>query len=85
MLLTGSISSIPPIAHHVNPPVPPLKIPRSAWHTVVQRAVHGESLRSIARSLDTSYEAVRRVLLAARQELLGEQQEPPPLSDEDVG
>jgi len=31
-------------------------------------------LRSIARSLDTSYEAARRVLLAARQEMLGEQQ-----------
>ena len=85
MLLTGSISSIPPAAQHVNPPVPPLKIPRSAWHSVVQRAAQGESLRSIARSLDTSYEAVRRVLLAARQELLGEQQEQPPLSEEDVG
>ena len=85
LLLAGSISSIPPVAQHVNPPVPPLKIPRSAWHTVVQRAAQGESLRSIARSLDTSYEAVRRVLLAARQELLGEQQGPPPGDDEDVG
>lgn len=84
-LLAGSISSIPPVAQHVNPPVPPLKIPRSAWHSVVQRAAQGESLRSIARSLDTSYEAVRRVLLAARQELLGESHEQPPLSDEDVG
>jgi hypothetical protein len=85
MLLTGSISSIPPTAQHVNPPVPPLKIPRSAWHIVVQRAVEGESLRSIARSLNTSYEAVRRVLLAARQEMLGDQHEPQPLSEEDVG
>ena len=85
MLLAGSISSIPPVAQHVNPPIPPLKIPRSVWHTVVQRAAQGESLRSIARSLDTSYEAVRRVLLAARQEMLGEGQEPPPLSEEDVG
>jgi hypothetical protein len=85
MLLAGSISSIPPVAQHVNPPIPPLKIPRSAWHTVVQRAAQGESLRAIARSLDTSYEAVRRVLLAARQEMLGEQQEQPPLSEEDVG
>lgn len=76
---------MPPTAHHVNPPIPALKIPRSAWHIVVQRAAQGESLRSIARSLDTSYEAVRRVLLAARQELLGAQQEHPPLSDEDVG
>jgi len=70
MLLADSISSIPPIAHHVNPPVPPLKVPRSAWHTVVQRAAQGKSLRSIARSLDTSYEAVRRVLDAARSEKL---------------
>ena len=84
-LLTGSINSIPPTAHHVNPPVPPLKIPRSAWHTVVQRAAQGESLRSIARSLNTSYEAVRRVLLAARQEMLGDPDEPLSLSDEDVG
>src|SRR5579871_628066 len=84
-LLTGSRSIVPPTAHHVNPPIPPLKISRSSWHTVVQRAAQGESLRSIARSLDTSYEAVRRVLVAARQELLGEQQEPPPLSEEDVG
>ena len=83
-LLTGSISSIPPIARHANPPIPPLKIPRSAWHMVVQRAAQGESLRSIARSLDTSYEAVRRVLLAARQDLQGNPDEPP-LSDEDVG
>ena len=85
MLLAGSISSIPPQAQHVNPPVPPLKIPRSVWHTVIQRAAQGESLRSIARSLDTSYEAVRRVLLAARQELLGEQSQQSPLNDEDVG
>ena len=42
-------------------------------------------MRAIARSLDTSYEAVRRVLLAARQELLGEQSQQPPLNDEDVG
>ncbi len=84
-LLTGSISIVPPTAHHINPPVPPLKIPRSAWHAVVQRAAQGESLRSIARNLDTSYEAVRRVLLAARQELVGEQHQQPPLSEEDVG
>lgn len=55
------------------------------WHTVIQRAAQGESLRSIARSLDTSYEAVRRVLLAARQEMLGDSHEGPPLSEEDVG
>ena len=84
-LLTGSIAIISPAAHHVNPPIPSLKIPRSAWHTVVQRAAQGESLRSIARSLDTSYEAVRRVLLAARQELLGDPYEEPPMSDEDIG
>src|SRR5689334_12055343 len=84
-LLTGSITSIPPQAHHVNPPIPPLKIPRSAWHIVVQRAAQGESLRAIARSLNTSYEAGRRVLLAARQDLLGDPHEGPPLSEEDIG
>jgi hypothetical protein len=85
LLLTDSISSIPPAAQHVTPPIPPLKIPRSAWHAVVQRAAQGESLRSIARSMDTSYEAVRRVLLAARQDLQEDPDEPLPPSDEDVG
>ena len=55
---------------HVNPPFPLFKIPRSEWPQVVQRVAQGESLRQIARSYHTSYEAVRRVLQAYRQEML---------------
>lgn len=74
VLLTGSIALVPPTSHHVNPPIPPLKIPRSAWRTVVQRVAQRESLRAVARRLDASYEAVRFVLLAARQDLMGDPQ-----------
>lgn len=66
------ISSIPfPLPHkqHVNPPIPLFKIPASEWPSVLQRVAQGESLRQIARSYRTSYEAVRRVLSAARKEL----------------
>ena len=37
---------------------------------MLQRVAQGESLRQIARSYHTSYEAVRRVLGAARKEFL---------------
>jgi hypothetical protein len=50
---------------------------------VLQRVAQGESLRQIARSYHTSYEAVRRVLNAARSEVLGSEGEPksPPTYD----
>ncbi len=48
------LANVPPTAHHANLPVPALKIPRSAWQTVVQRAAQRESLRAIACRLDTS-------------------------------
>jgi DNA invertase Pin-like site-specific DNA recombinase len=38
--------------------------------SVLQRVAQGESLRQIARSYHTSHEAVRRVLNAARKELV---------------
>ena len=37
---------------------------------MLKRVSQGESLRQIARSYHTSYEAVRRVLSAARKELV---------------
>ena len=43
-----------------------------------------ESLRQIARSYHTSHEAVRRVVLAARHELLGREGEPVTLLSEDA-
>ena len=69
---------------HVNPPLPLFKISRSEWPQVVQRVAQGESLRQIARSYDTSREAVRRVVLAARREMLGQEDEPVALLSEDT-
>ena len=64
------------------------RFPSSKFHlpsgpTVLQRVAQGESLRQIARSYHTSYEAVRRVLSAARKELAGEGA-PPVLHSEEI-
>jgi hypothetical protein len=48
-------------------PDPRWKIPPSAWATVLQRVEQGEPLRHIARDYGVSYEAIRRVLRAARR------------------
>jgi hypothetical protein len=48
-------------------PDPRWKIPPSEWATVLQRVDQGEPLRHIARDYGVSYEAVRRVLGAARR------------------
>jgi hypothetical protein len=48
-------------------PDPRWKIPPSAWETVLQRVEQGEPLRHITRDYGVSYEAVRRVLRAARR------------------
>jgi uncharacterized protein (DUF433 family) len=53
--------------HHLAVPDPRWKIPPSAWATVLQRVEQGEPLRHIARDYSVSYEAVRRVLRAARR------------------
>ncbi len=45
---------------------PRWKIPPSAWSIVLQRVEQGEPLRPIARDYGVSYEAVRRVVRAAR-------------------
>ena len=62
--------AIPTKPPHTNPPIPLFKIPPTEWPAVLQRVAQGESLRQIARSYHTSYEAVRRVLNAARKELV---------------
>jgi len=68
--LRSSVALPLPQKQHVNPPIPLFKIPPSQWPIVLQRVAQGESLRQIARSYHTSYEAVRRVLQAARKESL---------------
>jgi hypothetical protein len=69
-LRISSISLPLPQKQHVNPPIPLFKVPPAEWPSVLQRVAQGESLRQIARSYHTSYEAVRRVLSAARKELV---------------
>ncbi len=46
---------------------PRWKIPPSQWATVLQQVEQGEPLRKVARAYGVSYEAVRRVLQAARR------------------
>ena len=85
-LLAGRVSNfLPAKPKHVNPPIPLFKIPRSEWPQVARRVAQGESLRQIARSYHTSYEAVRRVLNAARKELVARQGEAalPPEDEEE--
>jgi uncharacterized protein (DUF433 family) len=67
-LLLSAVKSLPLKHPHVNPPPPPFKISRAEWPRVVQRVAQGESLRQVARSYRVSYEAIRRILAAARRE-----------------
>src|SRR6266567_4615993 len=46
---------------------PHWKIPVAQWPTVLHRIDQGEPLRKVAGAYGVSYEAVRRVLRAARQ------------------
>ena len=69
-MLHSNVALPLPQKQHVNPPIPLFKIPPAQWPIVLQRVSQGESLRQIARSYHTSYEAVRRVLSAARKELV---------------
>jgi hypothetical protein len=50
------------------PENPSWKIPHSCWSDVLQRVARGETLRFIASQYGVSYEAVRRVIQAAREE-----------------
>ena len=72
-LIPSSLEPPPAKPPHGNPPIPLFKIPPAQWPTVLQRVAQGESLRQIARSYHISYEAVRRVLNAARKELVADE------------
>jgi hypothetical protein len=75
-LLLSSVEMVPPKHPHVNPPPPPFKIPHAEWPRVVQRVAQGESLRQVARSYRVSYEAIRRILVAARRSHEHDEEEP---------
>jgi DNA invertase Pin-like site-specific DNA recombinase len=66
-LLRSSVEIVSPKHPHVNPPPPLYKVPPTEWPRVVQRVAQGESLRQVARSYGVSYEAIRRILTAARR------------------
>ena len=55
------------IQRHSGPDNPQWKIPRSEWPSVLQRVEQGEMYRQIAKGYGVSYEAVRRVVRAARR------------------
>ena len=63
--------------HHQALADPRWKIPPTAWGTVLQRVEQGEPLRHIAHEYGVSYEAVRRVLRAARLSGTCEPEHPP--------
>jgi DNA invertase Pin-like site-specific DNA recombinase len=50
------------------PDHPQWKIARSQWPALLHRVSQGETYRQIARDYGVSYEAVRRVVKAARRE-----------------
>ena len=50
---------------------PPYAIPREHWPDVLRRVDQGESYRRIAQDYHTSYESVRRVVLAMRKQQNG--------------
>ena len=53
---------------HPGPAQAQWKIPRSDWPEVLRRVGQGETYRHIASSYDVSYEAIRRVVRAGRNE-----------------
>ncbi|HEY7127847.1 MAG TPA: hypothetical protein VH540_28210 [Ktedonobacterales bacterium] len=67
---------MPPKHKHSNPPPPPNKVPRAEWPRVVQRVAQSESLRQVARSYRATYEAIRRILAAARRSHTSDEEEP---------
>ena len=50
---------------------PHWKIPVSEWPTVLERIEQGETLRKVAGDYGVSYEAIRRVVSAARKSQTG--------------
>ncbi len=60
---------LPPVTRkRPGPAKPKHGISQKEWSDVVRRVVENqESLRTVAKDYDVSYETVRRVLLASRQ------------------
>jgi hypothetical protein len=59
---------LPLSQRHPGPDEPHWKIPHVEWPNVLHRVEHGSTLREIAHDYGVSYEAVRRVIQAARAE-----------------
>ncbi|GEM_PF-1733340 len=74
-LIPSGLEAYPAKPPHPNSPIPLFKIPPAQWPAVLQQVAQGESLRQIARSYHTSYEAVRRVLNASRKGLVEDESE----------
>ena len=76
MLIPAEIDGVPVYMHehltevqrHPGPSNPQWKIPQFEWPDVLRRVKQGETLRQIASYYGVSYEAVRRVVQAARRE-----------------
>jgi hypothetical protein len=76
---TSAAASDDPFDHVLTDPVivslqrrpgpdhPQWKIAPAEWQTVLRRVEQGEPLRKIARDYNVSYEALRRVVRAARK------------------
>ncbi len=75
ILIPAEIDGVPVYIHeHITevqrrpgPANPQWKIPHSEWPSVLRRVEQGETLRQIASRYGVSYEAVRRVVDAARK------------------
>jgi hypothetical protein len=57
------------LQHRLGPDHLQWKIPPFEWQTVLRMIDQGESLRTVAQDYNVSYEAVRRVVRAARRSL----------------
>jgi hypothetical protein len=66
--ITDQSDSLPLPQRRPGPDNPQWKIPSSEWPAVLHRVEeNGEPLRQVARDYEVSYEAVRRVVRAARR------------------
>ncbi len=71
MLVYKHSTDEPPYEQRPRGADPHWKIPVSQWPAVLHRLDQGEPLRKVAGDYRVSYEAIRRVLRAARKEQAG--------------
>ena len=70
--LLGSIPPLLPSQQHAGPREPHYGIPPEEWPNVVHRVIeHHDSLRQVAAEYGVSYESVRRLLRASRNQRAG--------------